>query len=358
MALVATVTAVRAVVIETFGEAPRVADVPDPHPPAHGVVVAVAATGVCRSDWHAWQGHDPDVTLPHVPGHELAGTVVAVGADVRRVRPGDRVTTPFVTACGTCPECAAGHQQVCRDQTQPGFTGWGSFAQFVALDHADVNLVALGSLGDDPTTAAALGCRFATAFRAVAHVGRAAPGEWVAVHGCGGVGLSAIGIAVAAGARVVATDPSPAARALARELGAEHVVDPVGDAPVAAVVDRTGGGAHASFDAVGLPAACEASIRCLRRRGRHVQIGLLPAASTGTARPAVPMDLVIARELQVLGSHGMAAHDYPRLLALVASGRLPVARLVSRTLPLDAGPRALAEVGAAATAGVTVLLPG
>jgi alcohol dehydrogenase len=354
------VTTVRAVVVETFGEPPRVADVPDPRPPAHGVVVAVAAAGVCRSDWHAWQGHDPDVRLPHVPGHELAGTVVAVGADVRRWRPGDLVTTPFVTACGTCPECAAGQQQVCRDQTQPGFTGWGSFAQLVALDHADVNLVDLrpladaGALGDAPSTvAAALGCRVATAFRAVTDVAAVRAGEWVAVHGCGGVGLSAIAVAAATGARVVATDPSPAARALARKLGAEHVVDPVRDDPVAAVVDRTGGGAHASFDAVGLPAVCEASVRCLRRRGRHVQIGLLP-----TGRPAVPMDLVIARELQVLGSHGMAAHDYPRLLALVASGRLPVARLVSRTLPLDAGPQALAEVGAATAAGVTVLLPG
>jgi alcohol dehydrogenase len=351
----------RAVVIDTFGEPPRVADVPDPHPPAHGVVVAVAATGVCRSDWHAWQGHDPDVTLPHVPGHELAGTVVEVGADVRRWRRGDLVTTPFVTACGTCPECAAGHQQVCRDQTQPGFTGWGSFAQLVALDHADVNLVALGpladagALGDEPAAvAAALGCRVATAFRAVTDVAAVRAGEWVAVHGCGGVGLSVIGVAAAAGARVVATDPSPAARDLAREFGAEHVIDPAAD-PAAAIADLTGGGAHASFDAVGLPAACEASIRCLRRRGRHVQIGLLPPA---TGRAAVPMDLVIARELQVLGSHGMAAHDYPRLLALVASGRLPVARLVQRTLPLDAGPQALAEVGAATAAGVTVLLPG
>ena len=178
----------RAVVVEAFGELPRVVEVPDPRPPAHGAVVAVAATGVCRSDWHAWQGHDPDVTLPHVPGHELAGTVVAVGGDVRRVRPGDLVTTPFVTACGTCPECSAGHQQLCRDQTQPGFTGWGSFAQFVALDHADVNLVDLGpvagALGNEPAVAAvALGCRVATAFRAVADVAAVRPGEWVAVHG-------------------------------------------------------------------------------------------------------------------------------------------------------------------------------
>jgi alcohol dehydrogenase len=351
----------RAVVVEAFRAPPRVVDVPDPHPPAHGVVVAVAATGVCRSDWHAWQGHDPDVTLPHVPGHELAGSVVAVGADVRRWRPGDLVATPFVTACGTCAECAAGHQQVCRDQTQPGFTAWGSFAQFVALDHADVNLVDLaaladaGALGDEPAVvAAALGCRVATAFRAVADVAAVRPGEWVAVHGCGGVGLAVIGVAVATGARVVATDPSPAARALAREFGAEAVVDPTCDDATAVVIDRTEGGANASFDAVGVPVSCEASIRCLRRRGRHVQVGLLPAA---VGRPAVPMDLVVAHELQVLGSHGMAAHDYPGLLALVASGRLPLARLVRRRLALDAGPRALAEVGDVAAAGITVLLP-
>ena len=135
--------------------AARVADVDDPTPAPHGVVVAVEATGVCRSDWHAWQGHDDDVVLPHVPGHELAGTVAAVGADVRNWRVGDRVTTPFVTACGTCPECAAGAQQVCRAQTQPGFTGWGSFAELVALDHADVNLVALPE-GFSASSAAAL----------------------------------------------------------------------------------------------------------------------------------------------------------------------------------------------------------
>jgi alcohol dehydrogenase len=341
----------RAVLVEAFGQVPRVVDVPDPAPPAHGVVVAVEATGVCRSDWHAWQGHDPDVALPHVPGHELAGTVVAVGGDVRRWRVGDRVTTPFVAACGACPECAAGHHQVCRAQSQPGFTGWGSFAGLVALDHADVNLVDLGEL--PATTAAALGCRVATAFRAVTDVAAVRAGEWVAVHGCGGVGLSAIGVAAACGARVVATDTAPAARELAREFGAEAVFDPA-LAPVDEIVEHTAGGAHASFDAVGLATTCEASIRCLRRRGRHVQIGLLPSA---VARPAVPMDLVIAHELQVLGSHGMAAHDYPRLLALVRSGRFPLDRLLGRTLPLDDGPRALAEVATAPAAGVTVLLP-
>ncbi|NAZ87076.1 zinc-binding dehydrogenase [Kineococcus indalonis] len=343
----------RAVLVEAFGALPRLAQVPDPSPAPHGVVVAVEATGVCRSDWHAWQGHDEDVTLPHVPGHELAGTVVAVGADVHRWRTGDRVTTPFVTACGTCPECAAGQQQVCRAQTQPGFTGWGSFADLVALDHADANLVRLDD-GLTPTAAAALGCRVATAFRAVADVGAVRPGEFVAVHGCGGVGLSAVAVAAAAGARVVATDLSTAARDLARAFGAEHVLDPAAGDVVAAVTDLTGGGAHVSIDAVGSVATCEASVRCLRRRGRHVQVGLLPVA---TGRPAVPMDRVIAFELQVLGSHGMAAHDYPRLLSLVGSGAFPLQRLVGRELPLEAGPRALAELGGPGTAGITVLRP-
>ncbi|WP_345713774.1 alcohol dehydrogenase catalytic domain-containing protein, partial [Kineococcus glutinatus] len=193
----------RALVVEEFGAPLRPSTVPDPVPPPHGAVVRVAATGVCRSDWHAWQGHDPDVVLPHVPGHELAGEVVAVGADVRGWRPGDRVTAPFVNACGSCAQCAAGQQQVCGRQRQPGFTHWGSFAELVVLEHADVNLVRLpGSMA--PATAAALGCRVATAFRAVLDVGAVRPGEWLAVHGCGGVGLSAVALGVAAGARVVA----------------------------------------------------------------------------------------------------------------------------------------------------------
>ncbi|MFG1924615.1 zinc-binding dehydrogenase [Cryptosporangium sp. NPDC048952] len=334
----------KAVLFSRFGGPLAVADVPDPSPAPHGVVVEVDATGVCRSDWHGWQGHDDDITLPHVPGHELAGTVVAVGSSVRNWRVGDVVTTPFVTACGACPECATGNQQVCRAQTQPGFTGWGSFAEFVALDHADVNLVRVTG---SPVHAAALGCRVATAFRAVTDVARVRAGEFVAVHGCGGVGLSAVAIAVAAGAQVIATDPSPDARQLALSFGASHALDP---SSADEIMSLTDGGAHVSLDAVGHPAACEASIRCLRRRGRHVQVGLLPPVA---GRAVVPMERVIAFELQVLGSHGMAAHDYPRLFRL----GLPLERLVTRELPLSSGPDALAEVAAATTAGITVLRP-
>ena len=214
----------RAVIFERFGGPLEVQRVADPEPSPAGVVVRVGASGVCRSDWHGWQGHDPDISLPHVPGHELAGTVAAVGDAVVRWRVGDRVTVPFVCACGRCPRCAAGQQQVCDRQTQPGFTHWGSYAELVCLEAADVNLVALP---DEMSfaTAASLGCRYATAFRAVVQQGRVRPGEWVAVHGCGGVGLSAVQIAVAAGARVVAVDVTDGALELARAFGAEHVVD-------------------------------------------------------------------------------------------------------------------------------------
>jgi D-arabinose 1-dehydrogenase-like Zn-dependent alcohol dehydrogenase len=334
---------VRALVFETFGGPLHVADVPVPDPAPGGVVVRVGASGICRSDWHAWQGHDPDVVLPHVPGHELAGTVAAVGPGVRRWRAGDRVTVPFVNACGRCPQCAAGDHQVCPHQTQPGFTHWGSLAEYVALDAADVNLVGLPD-GLDDATAASLGCRYATAFRAVVQVAAVRAGEWVAVHGCGGVGLSAVQVAGAAGARVVAVDVSPAALDLARTLGAEHTVDGGGDGVTEEIQELTGGGAHVSLDALGAASTCENSIRCLRPRGRHVQVGLLPPAQ---GRPAVPMELVIARELQVLGSHGMAAHAYPELLGLIAAGRLAPQRLVTRHLPLDDAAGALAEVGRA-----------
>ncbi|MCX4960857.1 zinc-dependent alcohol dehydrogenase family protein [Streptomyces virginiae] len=345
----------RAVVFERYGEQAEVREVPEPGPPAGGVVVRVEATGLCRSDWHGWMGHDPDIVLPHVPGHELAGVVEAVGAGVVNWRVGDRVTAPFVCACGSCADCAAGDHQVCARQTQPGFTHWGSFAEYVALDHADVNLVAVPE-ELSYATAAGLGCRFATAFRAVVAQGRVAAGEWVSVYGCGGVGLSAVMIAAAAGARVVAVDTAPGALDLARKFGAVHCVDARDTADTAqAVREATGGGAHLSLDALGSPTTAAASVAGLRRRGRHVQVGLLPAAA-GSA--ALPMDRVIGWELEILGSHGMAAHAYPPMMELVRGGALRPDLLVTSTIPLDAAPAALAAMGTAAGRGVTIILPG
>ncbi len=339
----------RAVLVERFGARPEVTEVPDPVP-AHGeVVLRVEATGLCRSDWHGWQGHDPGIAVPYVPGHELAGVIEAAGAGVHGWRPGDRVTVPFICACGSCPPCRAGQQQVCLHQEQPGFTRWGSFAEYVAIPRAQHNLVALPA-GLSWTAAASLGCRLATAYRAVRSVGRVVAGEWMAVFGCGGVGLSAVMIGAAAGARVIAVDVSQAL-ALAGRHGAEHAV-PAGDGAAEQIRQLTGGGAQLTVDAAGSGQAAEAALRSLRPRGRHVQAGLLVSPVRLDASP------LIAGELQWLGSHGMAAHEYPALLAEVGSGALRPAGLVTRVISLDEVPAALAAMTGGSPAGMTVIEPG
>lgn len=343
----------RAVVYDALGAPWHLLDVGDPVAPSDGVVLKVEAAGLCRSDWHAWHGHDNVSAFPHVPGHEFAGTIAAVGADVTRWRVGDRVAVPFVCACGRCLVCESGNHQVCPQQWQPGFDGWGGFAEYVALPAADVNLVRLPpEISFD--VAASLGCRVATAYRAVATIGRCAAGEEVAVHGAGGVGIAAVMIARALGARVIVIDPSPTARETAVHLGAAVALDPSADL-VERVRDATDGGPHLSIEAIGDDTACRTSIESLRPRGRHVQVGLLPP---GTATEPVPMHRVISRELEVLGSHGLAAHDYPELLALVTSGRLRPELLVSRTIALDELPEAFAKIGTPAQpAGMTLIHP-
>jgi alcohol dehydrogenase len=339
---------VRAVRYDAVGELPTLVEIDEPVCPDDGVVVAVRATGVCRSDWHAWQGHE-EVALPHVPGHEYAGTVAEVGRDVATVEVGDRVTVPFVLGCGTCDYCRNGDAQVCPDQLQPGFTLPGSFAELVAVPRADANVV---RLPDEVSyaAAAALGCRFATAYRAVVAHGQVRRGQWVAVMGCGGVGLSAVMIAVARGARVVAVDVRREALDSAAELGAEATLEAT-NGTADAIRDITGGGAHVGLDAIGDPAAAAASIGALRPRGRHVQVGLLVGEDASTT---LPMDLVVGRELAVLGSHGMPAVDYPALLDLVADGRLRPERLVTRRIGLEDAGRALTEMSGT---GITLVEP-
>ncbi len=342
---------VRAAVMHAFAEPLAVQEVPDPTPPADGALVEVRATGLCRSDWHGWMGHDAGIRLPHVPGHEFAGVVVAVGPEVRGVAVGDRVTAPFCCGCGRCEPCRQGETQVCDLDYQPGFSAWGSFAERVVVPVADLNCVALPeAVGYEE--AAALGCRFMTAFAAVSVRGRVEPGDWLAVHGCGGVGLSAVMLGAALGATVVAVDVSARALALAGELGAAHVVDARDGDPAAAIRELTGGGAHVSIDALGSPATCAGSIRSLRKRGRHVQVGLL----VGDDRePPVPMAEVIGRELALLGVHGMAVRHYPALLRLVASGAVAPGRLVRRRISLDEAGDALAAMGAGGGEGITVV---
>ncbi len=342
----------KAAVIEKFGQPIHVQNVPDPTPADDGVVIKVIATGLCRSDWHAWMGHDTDVVLPHVPGHELAGEVTAIGKNVHNWKNGDRVTLPFVCACGVCPQCQSGNQQVCDHQFQPGFTHWGSFAEYVAIGRADGNLVRLPE-SMDYVTAASLGCRFVTSFRAVVEQGKVAAGQWVAVHGCGGVGLSAIMIASAAGASVVAIDISDDKLALAKTLGATVVINSKKTPDVvAAVMDITKGGAHVSIDALGNPTTCFNSVANLRKRGKHIQVGLMLG---GQNHPAIPMDKVIGRELEILGSHGIQAHKYPQLFEMIETGKVDPGKLIGKKITLEEGAVALTEMDNFPGTGVMVI---
>lgn len=342
----------RAMYYERFGERPEIRVLADPVPAPHGVVVKVEASGVCRSDWHGWLGHDPDIVLPHVPGHELAGTIIDVGRGVSRFRVGERVTVPFVSGCGRCGECHSGNHQVCPNQQQPGFTYWGSFAEYVGIHYADTNLVHLPEELDF-ATAASLGCRFATSFRAVVDQARVRPGEWVAVHGCGGVGLSAVMIAASLGANVVAIDLDAAKLDFARTIGAVAVVNGGDVTDVAeAVREITGGGAHVSIDALGHRVTSFNSIRNLRRRGRHIQVGLMLGDD---AAPPVPMAQIISHELEIYGSHGMQAWRYDDMLAMIAKGRLAPEKLVGRRVTLEEAVPALVSMDTSHDIGISVI---
>ena len=365
----------RAIYFEEFNGPLSVVDLPKPVAAPGSVIIKVEATGLCRSDWHGWVGHDADIPLPHVPGHELAGIIDSLGDGVTKFSVGQRVTVPFVCGCGKCEYCRRGDAQVCPTQTQPGFTHWGSFAEFVEIHNADFNLI---ELPDEITfdTAAGLGCRFATAFRGLTGRANLQAGEWVAIYGCGGVGLSAIMIAKALGAQVIAVDINEAALAKARELGADFTIQSSSSAdstsvtvsnaanasvgkfptPEEAIAMITGAqmGADLSVDALGSVATATSAIKSLRRRGRHLQLGLLPSDDGQTP---LPMGRVIGWELDLLGSHGMAALDYPKMLAMIATGALKPDLLVERTIGLDEGRSALESLATSKSAGVTIIKP-
>ena len=271
-------------------------------------------------------------------------------------RVGQRVTVPFVCGCGTCRWCASGNAQVCPDQTQPGFTHFGSWADQVVIHNADANLVAVPE--DLPAAAVVgLGCRFATAFHGLRVRAQLAANETVAVFGCGGVGLSAIMIARALGARVIAVDVSDAALESARKFGAERCVNARSldsaelSAEVVAQFASTGpDGVAVTVDALGREDTIRAAIGALAPLGRHVQIGLLPA------EPVVDLPRVIALELSVLGSHGMAAAEYPELVDLVVQGRLRPQDLVTNVISLDEAPAAMEAMGSpTASPGMTII---
>jgi alcohol dehydrogenase len=341
----------KAAVYEQFQKPLSIQNVPAPKPTKNGVVIKVEACGICRSDWHGWMGNDADINLPHVPGHELSGVIEEIGSDVKNWKKSDRITLPFVCGCGVCPQCASGNHQICDFQFQPGFTAWGAFAEFVAIDFADINLVRLPE-EIDFVTASSLGCRFITSFRAVVEQGKISGGEWLAVHGCGGVGLSAIMIADALGANVVAIDISDEKLEFAKSIGAAAVVNSKTENTVEAIKEITNGGAHASIDALGSPEICFNSISSLRKRGKHIQVGLMESEHRQTS---IPINLVVANELEILGSHGMQAHKYAEMLEMIRRGKLQPQKLIGKTISLEESAQELVNMNSFSATGVTVI---
>ena len=331
----------RAALLEAYNAPMPVREVDDPYVSEYGVVVRVLACGICRSDWHAWKGHWADFfKLPHVLGHEMCGIIEEVGKEVTRFSKGDRVLIPFCGGEGACSQCRAGQSNICDFPFTPGFSHWGGFAEYVAVQHADFNLVTLPE-NIDNIAAAGMGCRFITAFHALGTRANLNVGEWVAVYGCGGVGLSAVQIAVAAGAYPVCVDISDEALSLAKTLGAYASINAkdVADVPEA-VRDITGGGAHVALDALGHEQTCRNALLSLRKRGRHVQVGM----SDGIDTIALPVDSIIERELSLIGSKGMPANNFDTLLRLVSGGKLDPLQLVSKTVSLEESGNVLSDM--------------
>ena len=326
-------------------------DLPEPTLTDDAVIIKVKASGICRSDWHAWMGHDSDIVLPHVPGHELAGTIAEIGNNVQNIKVGDRVTTPFCGACGHCRECQSGNQQICDFDYQPGFHGWGSFAEYVYIPNAEQNIVALPE-NMSFVEAASLGCRFITSYRGMVDQAELKAGEYLAVYGCGGVGLSAIMIGKAMGAVVIAIDIDDKKLEFAKTIGADFLINAQMQDPVAAIKDISQGGAQVSVDALGSKTTAINSIKSLRKRGRHIQIGLMLAQE---ALPEIPMAEVIAKELRIIGSHGMQAHRYDDLFNLIEKSKLPIKKLVGEVVSLEEGAKILTEMDNFRQIGISVI---
>lgn len=349
----------RAAVIERLNEPMDVRDVRDPVCPADGAIVRVHANGICRTDWALWAGNfwagGPQLSPPFVLGHEFAGTIEEVGADVRGWKIGDRVTFPMNPGEGSCEPCRAGQQQVCEHfhTLVPGVSYWGAYAEYVAVRYADVNLVALPEMVHY-TDAASLGCRYMAAFHGIVDQARVRGGEWVSVYGAGGgMGLAAVQIAAAVGANVIAVDIFDEKLAAADDLGAVHTVHAGREDPAAAITELTRGGAHVSIDAVGLAETCRNSVRSLRIRGRHLQLGHTTPAERGEV--ALPIDVMMIKELEFLSAFGMAGQRFGTMLAMIESGRLTPGKLVSRTVSLAESSAVLESMESFGTQGVVVI---
>lgn len=337
----------KAAIFHTPGKPLTIEDVQIGKPGPREVLIRTSAVGVCHSDLHFVDGAFPH-PAPVVLGHEAAGVVEQVGSEVRTVKPGDHVVTCLSVYCGHCEHCLTGHLSLCvspetrrgpedeprlsfRRQPMPQFANLSAFAeQMLVHEHACVAI-----RRDMPLDRAALiGCGVTTGTGAVINTARVAPGETVAVIGCGGIGLAAInGAALAGAGRIIAIDMLDNKLELARQFGATDVVNAKDADAVAAVRELTGQGVHHAFECIGLKATAEQAFAMLRRGGTATVIGMV---KPGVKLEIDPFQLLHEKRIQgsMMGSNRFPV-DMPRLVDFYMAGKLHLDQMISRRLRLE-----------------------
>jgi D-arabinose 1-dehydrogenase-like Zn-dependent alcohol dehydrogenase len=346
----------KAAVMTEFKSPLKLQELADPKLGPDDALIRTEACGICRSDWHLWQGDwtwiGVKVGLPLVMGHEFSGTVEEVGANVQNFKAGDRVTLPFHMGCGKCEYCYTGRSNLCYAHGFVGIHFNGGYGRLAAVPAADVNLVHLPDEVDF-LSASALGCRFMTSYHGIVNRAMVKPGESVAVFGAGGIGLSAVQIASALGARVIAVDIDDKKLEWAKREGADATVNASKANAVEAVKETTNGGADVSVDALGSSKTAIAAVSSLRKGGRHLQIGLTTADDKGMM--SLPVDAMVLQEIQLVGSLGCPTTSFHGLLSLVSTGKLAPKRLVGATVPLTKVNDVLNSMTNYATTGFNVI---
>ncbi len=338
----------RAAVVRDFNDDLSIEMVADPSCPDNGVVLEVAACGVCRSDYHGWTGGHPKVTHGSILGHEYCGTVVDAGPRAKH-KVGDKLIAPFILACGDCPACSTGVSNTCENAIVPGFGAPGAYAEFVAVPY-DHNLVHLPETMS-PALAAGLGCRVTTAWHALTDRANVRAGEWVAVHGTGGIGLSALLLAKMLGAQVVVVDIVEEKLQHAKQLGADAAVNAAETDVVAAIRDITGGGAQVSIEALGIETTTNASVECLATLGRHVHVGM----PSGSGQMQVNMRAIYTKQLAFFGTRGMPSWKYPSLLGMIERGEVDLNPMVAREISLSVASAELRAMNGPTAPGTAVI---